>query len=92
MKITKYDHLTVKELLDTAYAELTDEDELALALMIRLAEVHDELETTKEDYETELTHEFGRYNKLDEAFIELKHAYARFMDRSGSGDVEGVPV
>lgn len=56
MKITKYDHLTTEELLAEAYESLTDNDELALALMARLMDVSDELESLKEDYENDMGH------------------------------------
>lgn len=91
MKITRYDHLTTDELLLTAYNELTDADELALALMIRLTEVNDEFKDLKEDYDDEMAWEDKRYNELDEQFIDLKRAYDRLIDRP-EPDIEGVPV
>lgn len=44
MQITKYHSLTVEELLNEAYHQLTGEDELGLELMLRLQEVKGELE------------------------------------------------
>jgi hypothetical protein len=51
MSITKYNTLTVEELLNEAYRQLTSEDELGLELMLRLQEVKDQLdaETLEDD-------------------------------------------
>ena len=88
MKITKYDHLSVDELLDTAYNELTDADELALALMIRLAEVRDEYADYKEDSEAELAHEYQKNERLQEELDDLEERYLRFLDnQEGSSGV-----
>lgn len=54
MKITKFDNLTTDELLQVAYASVKDEDELSIALMVRLADTADELDRWKCDYEMDV--------------------------------------
>jgi len=50
-QITKYHTLTVEELLNEAYRQLTGEDELGLELMLRLQEVKDQLDAEKTEQE-----------------------------------------
>ena len=50
IQITKYDSLSNEELLQLAYNELRDDDDLGLELMIRLQKSCDELDEVVDDY------------------------------------------
>ncbi|OHD26696.1 MAG: hypothetical protein A2Y38_19210 [Spirochaetes bacterium GWB1_59_5] len=67
MKITKFDNLTTDELLQVAYSTVKDDDELTIALLVRLADTTDELDQYKVDYE----------NEVADAMVQIEKQFAK---------------
>lgn len=70
IKITKFDHLTNEELVHHAYAVLTDDDELALTLMMRLQEALDDRELLEADHNAELAYLDDKLKRLQKEGVQ----------------------